>query len=228
MLALAHNVACAMAYLHQVRPGWWAVCAWCLGSGLLELGVHGPGCVGAATPYRFLCVSECATQAQTRRFAGFGSDQICVFCSLILSCAVQEHIIHGDLKASNVLLKTCAPTTAAAAAAPGNAAGQQGSAAAAAAGDPQGAAAAAASRGILDAAGAAAAADEETSASGMRSLLKCGWVVAKVSDFGLSMCVNPEETHVSSVHAVSGAWCLASVACAALRTLCCCGAWHTA
>lgn len=123
-----------------------------------------------------------------------------MFRSLLLSCAViQEHIIHGDLKASNVLLKTCAPTTITAAA-PGAAAGHQGSAAtAAAAGDP---AAAAASRGIIDAA-AAAAVEKETSASGMRSLLKCGWVVAKVSDFGLSMCVNPEETHVSSVHAVS-------------------------
>lgn len=63
----------------------------------------------------------------------------------------------------------------------------------------------AASSAIIDA--AAAAADE--TASGMHSLLKCGWVVAKVSDFGLSMCVKPEETHVSSVHAVS---CCGSVA----------------
>jgi hypothetical protein len=48
---------------------------------------------------------------------------------------------------------------------------------------------------------AAVAADDM--GSGMHSLLKCGWVVAKVSDFGLSLCVQPEETHVSSVHAVS-------------------------
>jgi hypothetical protein len=52
---------------------------------------------------------------------------------------------------------------------------------------------------IMDA--AAVAADQ--TGSGMHSLLKCGWVVAKVSDFGLSLCVQPEETHVSSVHAVS-------------------------
>eukprot|EP00775_Hariotina_reticulata_P001812 gene1812-2145_t len=32
-------------------------------------------------------------------------------------------------------------------------------------------------------------------------LVQEGWVVAKVSDFGLSLCINPDETHVSSVHA---------------------------
>ena len=58
-----------------------------------------------------------------------------------------------------------------------------------------------ASKAIID---AAAAAGDSTN-SGMHSLLKCGWVVAKVSDFGLSLCVQPEETHVSSVHAVSTA-----------------------
>lgn len=173
---------------------------------------------------------------------------------------LQEHIIHGDLKASNVLLKTCVPagystsSELAVQPPPGQPSGGRTSAAAgpltgswsvsglgsdgssgqpppaphsdagasvgsqqrspavrspAAAGGQDGAAAAAAvaaadmqggppaSKAIIDAAAAAA---DETS-SGMHSLLKCGWVVAKVSDFGLSMCVQPEETHVSSVHA---------------------------
>jgi len=195
---------------------------------------------------------------------------------------MQEHIIHGDLKASNVLLKTCVPamytdssntctqpaanntttpsmqqnnavagpfvgswsvngqrhalgssdssgsgssgtshrlpsSTAAAAAAPaaGSAAGttvdhhqgslsHQGLAAQASAGQGlaqvTGQGSGSASVAIMGA--AAAVADERV--SGMHSLLKCGWVVAKVSDFGLSMCVTPDETHVSSVHAVSG------------------------
>jgi hypothetical protein len=163
---------------------------------------------------------------------------------------LQEHIIHGDLKASNVLLKTCVPAVHSSSGScavqqqqqqqgqPGKPSGVLGpvtgswsanghsqepgsssrssdgssgrprpgpsasssSAAEAAAPDAefQGPAA---SMAIIDA--AAAAASGET-ASGMHSLLKCGWVVAKVSDFGLSVCVKPEETHVSSVHAVSG------------------------
>jgi hypothetical protein len=176
-----------------------------------------------------------------------------------MSCLFQEHIIHGDLKASNVLLKTCVPAMhsssscavqqqqqpgqpgksiealgsvtggwsvngnsqahgsssrssqtgsgwpppgppAAAAAAPAGAPAAAAPAAAAAAAVPaaesQGPAA---SMAIIDAA-------SDSAASGMHSLLKCGWVVAKVSDFGLSVCVKPEETHVSSVHAVSGFW----------------------
>jgi hypothetical protein len=43
---------------------------------------------------------------------------------------------------------------------------------------------------------------EDAATSGY-CLLQEGWVVAKVSDFGLSLCINPDETHVSSVHAVS-------------------------
>jgi hypothetical protein len=58
----------------------------------------------------------------------------------------------------------------------------------------------AASQAIINA--AASATSVNGSASGMHSLLKCGWVVAKVSDFGLSTHTQPEETHVSSVHAV--------------------------
>jgi hypothetical protein len=58
--------------------------------------------------------------------------------------------------------------------------------------DDYAAASASAPTGAVGAAGAA----------GMHCLLRGRWVQAKVSDFGLSLCVSPNETHVSSVHAV--------------------------
>jgi hypothetical protein len=174
---------------------------------------------------------------------------VMLFCLVVF---LQEHIIHGDLKASNVLLKTCVPAMHSSSGScavqqqqqqqqqqqcqPGKSSGalgpvtgswsangsskafgsrsSEGSSgrpppgpSASSSSAPEAAApyaefqGPAASMAIIDA--AAAAASGET-ASGMHSLLKCGWVVAKVSDFGLSVCVKPEETHVSSVHAVSG------------------------
>lgn len=168
----------------------------------------------------------------------------------IAAATTQEHIIHGDLKASNVLLKTSIPSliasgsnssgnnnsqpaatsvsgmmqqqpsaasggianisqlpgaTPAAVSIAAAAAGSTGSTgssgfAVQVVGDP--ARTAGTSQPSLPASTAILVAAEEVS-SGMHCLLKGGWVVGKVSDFGLSLCVDPGETHVSSVHAVS-------------------------
>ncbi|KAF8057640.1 HT1 [Scenedesmus sp. PABB004] len=171
VLSLAHNVGCAMTYLHQARAPPAAA------------DLAATRCTRAAAAGPPARADPRTRDARPARRA---------------APPAQEHIIHGDLKASNVLLKTSIPSlitsTSANASLPSGA--SAGGAAPGSGGAP-GDGAVPASHGIL---GQAAAAAEETN-SGMHCLLKGGWVVAKVSDFGLSLCVDPGETHVSSVHA---------------------------
>ncbi len=104
-----------------------------------------------------------------------------------------EHLLHGDLKASNVLLKRTAPRLPVS--------------------QPAGAPAATGSHNSVQsgngerddpAAGSSAGAGSRAPASSRRgSTVLAGeglGLMAKVADFGLSLTLGPADTHVSQMH----------------------------